>query len=225
MRQFAILGKFLDVRFEDLLSVVGEEPLFESGLLLAGDVDPADVRRQLSRWVRAGRLYQLRRGLYALAPPFQKVRADPFLVANRLVPGSYVSLQSALAHYGLIPEAVPVTTSVTSGRPGEWTTPLGTYACRHLRSELLFGFRRTLLAGGQEALLATPEKALLDLVYLEPDGDTREYLAELRLQNMEGLDPAELRRLGEAFGKPKLLRAASRILELAETEAREYQPL
>lgn len=65
---------------------MGDEPVFEAGLLLAGDVDPSDVRRQLSRWVNAGRLYQLRRGLYALAPPFQKIRPHPFLVANRLVP-------------------------------------------------------------------------------------------------------------------------------------------
>ena len=59
------------MEFRHLLQVVGDEPAFETGLLLAGDVAPADVRRQLSRWVKAGRLYQLRRGLYALAPPFQ----------------------------------------------------------------------------------------------------------------------------------------------------------
>ena len=51
---------------------MGDEPLFETGLLLAGDVDPAAVYRQLSRWVKAGRLYQLRRGLYTVAPPFQR---------------------------------------------------------------------------------------------------------------------------------------------------------
>jgi predicted transcriptional regulator of viral defense system len=88
--------------------------------LLAGAVDADDVRRQLSRWVNAGRLYQLRRGLYALAPPFQRARPHPFLVANRLVRGSYVSQQAALAHYGLIPEAAPVVTSVMTGRPGRW---------------------------------------------------------------------------------------------------------
>jgi predicted transcriptional regulator of viral defense system len=213
------------VRFEELLSVVGDEPLFETGLLLAGEVNPADVQRQLSRWVRVGRLYQLRRGLYALAPPFQKVQPHPFLIANRLVPGSYVSLQAALSHYALIPEAVFVTTSVTAGRPGRWTTPLGTYDFRHLRTDLLFGFRRTALAGGQEALLATPEKALLDLVYLEPDGDDPAYLTELRLQNLDGLDPNELRRLAEATGKPKLRRAAATIAHLAAVEAEEYQPL
>ena len=213
------------MKFEDLLEVVGDEPLFETGLLLAGDVDPSGVRRQLSRWMEAGRLLQLRRGLYTLAAPFQKVRPHPFLVANRLMPGSYVSLQAALSHFGLIPEAVPVTTSVTVGRPGRWDTPLGSYEFRHLQDELIRGFRRTPLAGGQEALVATPEKALLDLVYLEPEGDSLEYLTELRLQNLDGLDSGEVRRLAEASGKPKLRRAAERIAHLAETEAREYQPL
>lgn len=213
------------MKFEELLATVGEEPLFETGLLLAGDVDPADVRRQLSRWVKAGRLYQLRRGLYSLAPPYQKVQPHPYLVANRLVPGSYLSLQAALSHYKLIPEAVFVMTSVTTGRPGRWETPLGTYDYRHLQTEMLTGFRRTLLAGGQEALLASPEKALLDLVYLEPEGDSPAYLSELRLQNMDVLNLEELRRLAGDLGKPKLRRAAERISELAETEAREYQPL
>jgi predicted transcriptional regulator of viral defense system len=213
------------MKFEDLLMAVGNEPLFETGFLLAGDVDPAGVHRQLSRWVKGGRLYQLRRGLYTVAPPFQRVRPHPYLVANRLVPGSYVSLQSALGHFALIPESVPVTTSVTTGRPGQWDTPLGTYLFRHIQPDFLTGFRRTLLMGGQEALLATPEKALLDLVYLEPDGDSPAYLDELRLQNMDGLDPTELRRLAEASGKPKLRRAAERIAHLAEVEAEEYAPL
>src|SRR5258706_7060483 len=212
------------MRFEDLLEVVDREPVFETGLLLAGDVNPTDVRRQLSRWVAAGRLYQLRRGLYALAPPFQKILPHPFLVANRLVPGSYVSLQSVLAQHSLIPEYVPVTTSVTKGRPGRWDTPLGSYLFRHLQAELFTGFRRVALAGGQDALLASPEKALLDLIYLEPDADSPEYLAELRLQNLEEvLDLAELRHLADASGKPKLRRAAERIIELAEVEAREYR--
>lgn len=213
------------MRFEELLQAVGDEPLFETGLLLAGDVDPADVRRQLSRWVQAGRLYQLRRSLYALAPPYQKVYPHPFLVANRLVPGSYVSLQAALGNYGLIPEAVFMTTSVTRGRPGHWDTPLGSHDFRHLQSDLFHGFRRTAVAAGQEALLATPEKSLLDLVYLEPDADSPAYLAELRLQNTEVLDVPELLRLAEAAGKPKLRRAAEEIARLAEREAREYQPL
>jgi hypothetical protein len=193
------------MKFEDLLGIVEKEPVFEPGLLLAGDEDPSSIQRQLTRWVAAGRLHQLRRGLYALAPPFQKLWPYAFLVANRLVRGSYVSLQSALAHYGLIPEYVPVTTSVTTGRPGTWDTPLGRYDFRHIRRDLLTGYRRTELPDGQEAFLATPEKALLDLIYLTPEADSPEYLQELRLQHLDRLDLGELRRQAEGMGKPKLL--------------------
>jgi predicted transcriptional regulator of viral defense system len=213
------------MKFDHLLQIVAEEPVFETGLLLAGDVDPRDVRRQLSRWVEAGRLYQLRRGLYALAPPYQRVRPHPFLLANRMVRGSYVSLQAALAHYNLIPEYVPVTTSVTSGRPDRWDTPLGSYEFRHLRKDLLTGYRRLSLTDGQQAFVATPEKALLDLLYLEPDADTEKYLSELRLQHLDGFDLDELRHQAERFGKPKLLRAADRVIRLAEAETLEYETL
>jgi hypothetical protein len=61
------------MKFDELQALVQSEPVFETAFLLAGDVDPADVRKQLSRWKRAGRILQLRRGLYALAPPYQKV--------------------------------------------------------------------------------------------------------------------------------------------------------
>ena len=102
--------------FRDLVEIVADEPLFETGLLLAGAVDAADLRRQLSRWTRGGRIQQLRRGLYALAPPWRKRTPHPFLVANRLAPGSYVSGLSALAFAHVIPEHVVEVTSVTAGR-------------------------------------------------------------------------------------------------------------
>ena len=81
-----------------MLEIVGNEPIFRTGLLLAGDVDPVHVRRQLGRWVKAGKVYQLRRGLYTLAPPHQQTKPHPFLISNQLVRPSYVSLQSALGY-------------------------------------------------------------------------------------------------------------------------------
>jgi predicted transcriptional regulator of viral defense system len=213
------------MKFARLIKIVGDEPVFETGLLLAGEVDLADVRRQLSRWVKAGRLYQLRRGLYALAPPFRRVKPHPFVVANRLARGSYVSLQSALAHYGLIPETVPVVTSVTTARPGRWDTSLGVYELRHIKPELFFGYRLVEVSPGQRAFTATPEKALLDLAYLHPGGDRPAYLRELRLQNLERLNLDELRRLVGRVASPKLQRVAAFVAELAHTEAEEYEPL
>lgn len=213
------------MEFRQLVEIVGDEPVFETGLLLAGSADPLDVRKQLSRWVKAGRLYQLRRGLYALAPPFQKVKPHPFLIANRMVRGSYVSCQSALAHYGLVPEHVPVTTSVTTTRPARWDTPLGSCEFRHIKPELWRGYRQLEVFSGQHAFVATPEKALLDLIYLQPGGDKLDYLREMRLQNLENLDPDAFQRQAELANSPKLRRATAWVVQLASAEAMEYETL
>ena len=206
------------MEFTHLVRIVGDEPVFETGLLLSGNVNPADVRRQLSRWKKAGKIYQLRRGLYSLASPFQKVKPHPFLVANRMVPASYVSLQSALAYYGMIPEHVPVTTSVTTGRPGRWEMALGIFEFRHIQVSFFEGYQFADLGQRQQAFLATPEKALLDLVYLEPGGDSGDYLHELRLTNLDRLDWQMLERLANRLGKPKITRAIAQVRMLAGEE-------
>jgi len=213
------------MRFEELIEIVGDEPVFETGLLLAGDVDPADARRQLYRWTRAGRIYRLRRDLYTLAPPFQKVKPHPFLVANRMARGSYVSRQSAMAHYGFIPEYVPVVTSVTTSRPALWETPLGSFDFRHLKVEMFYGYQLLELGGRQQAFVATPEKALLDLVYLQPGGESPDYLRELRLQNLDRMDPHELASQADKARSHKLQRAAALVANLARSESLEFERL
>jgi len=57
------------MKFSQLVEVVQDEPVFDTGLLLAGQVEPKNIRKQLTRWTNSGRLFQLRRGLYSLAPP------------------------------------------------------------------------------------------------------------------------------------------------------------
>ncbi len=213
------------MRFADLLATVKDSPVFETSLLLAGDENPADVRRQLSRWTRVGKLHQLRRGVYAVAPPYQRTSPHPFHVANVMVTGSFVSCQTALGYYGLLPEHVPTTTSVCASRPRQWKTALGRFTYRHLKVSMLTGYRRVELGDRQHAFVAEPEKALLDLVYLHPGGDRWEYLTELRLQHMEDLDLDRLELLAQQSGSPKLRRAASRITNLARQEAAEYEAL
>jgi predicted transcriptional regulator of viral defense system len=211
--------------FKTLIEIVGDEPVFETALFLAGDVDPVEIQRQLSRWKKKGLIFQLRRGLYALAPPFQRNKPHPFVVANRLVSGSYVTCQSALAFYGMIPEYVPMTISVTPTRPGHWDTPLGNFQFHHLKAELLQGCQLTELNEGQRAFIATPEKALLDLIYLNPGAEKIDYLRELRLQNLDLLNLNDLLRLAVNTDKPKMKRALKQIEALTLNEKKEYESL
>ena len=206
------------MEFAELVEIIGEEPVFETGLLIAGNAYPRDIRRQLSRWRQTGKIYQLRRGLYSLAPPFQKVNPHPFLVGNRMLPASYVSLQSALAYYGMIPEYVPVTTSVTTRRPYHWETPLGIFNFRHIQVDFFNGYRLENFNEKQQAFIASPEKALLDLIYLESGGETLDYLTELRLGNLNQLDWQLFKHLARRIEKPKLLRAVAALQKLAGME-------
>jgi predicted transcriptional regulator of viral defense system len=201
------------VKFEELLEIVSDLPLFRGSLLLAGDRDPGDVRRQLSRWTSSGKLLQLRRNVYVLARPWRRVEPHPFVIANELQRPSYVSLQTALAYHGMIPEAVPVTTSVTTGRPSQLETPLGTFLFRHLQPAAFFGYRQIRLSPHQEGLVAEPAKALLDLAYLTVGGDAAEFLDSLRLGDLELVSEDDLRELARRWNKPKIDRAVKNLLE------------
>lgn len=209
------------MKFAELLHTVADLPLFRGSFLLAGNRDTADVRRQLARWTASGKILQLRRDVYVLASPWRRVQPHPFLVANELHRPSYVSLQSALAHHGMIPEAVPATTSITTGRPVEFQTPLGRYIFRHVAPAAFFGFGRVAVLPGQEAVVADAAKALLDLVYLTPRGESLEHLRSLRLEDLDDISAPKLRDHATRWGKPKINRAVESILRVKEGVATE----
>src|SRR5690606_24272181 len=94
---------------------------------------------------------------------------------------SYVSLHTALAFYGIIPEAVVQFTSVTSLKTASFKNAFGTYSYHSLKATLMFGYDLKPLPDKRSLLLASPEKALLDLLYLYPFYNTQEELLELRL--------------------------------------------
>jgi hypothetical protein len=85
---------------------------------------------------------------------------------------------------------------------------MGSRIFRHVRSTYLFGYQLLELGNRHYAFVATPEKALPDLIYLTPDGDSEAYIRSLRLQNLKNLDMETLASAAEAFGKRKLKRAA-----------------
>ena len=204
------------MKWPDLLALLGQEVIFRSSVLSGTGESPLAIRRQIARWVQSGRLQQLRRGVYAIAPPYRARAPHPFVVAGLLRPTSYVSLQSALAHYGLIPEHAPVVTSVTTARPESLDTPLGSFLFRHVARHHFRDYESVALGTAENALVALPEKALLDTIHLTPRGHGPAFLAELRLQNLESLDLHRLRRIAERSGSAKLRAAADRLCRLAE---------
>ena len=200
-------------------------PLFESGHLYAGVDNPQQVQRQLGDWVRAGKIVQLRRGLYTLAQPYQGEPPHSYTVANQMVRASYVSLHTVLSHYDLIPEHVAVVTSITTGRPGMWQNLYGHFSYQHIQPNLFFGFEYRRVTQTQWAYMATPEKALLDLIYLTSGADNEEYIRALRLQNLDQLDIKRLTTYVERINKPKLKRALPVIVQVIEEELTTYIPL
>jgi predicted transcriptional regulator of viral defense system len=198
------------MKFVDLLEKVSDLPVFTVRFLAAGG-NLAQIRLQINRWVKDGKINKLHKGLYTLAEPYRKVNAEPFCIANNLKHASYISLYSALSWYGMIPEFVPTVTSVTTGRPQTIETALGRFEFRHLSNKHFWGYQQIEFKFRQTAFIARPEKALLDLIYLTPDSEDTAFLEELRLQNFEQIDRAVLCLFVEKYKRPKLNRALDNI--------------
>ena len=213
------------MHFQNVVKQLKNVPLFESGLLYAGADKPQQVQRQLADWTRSGKVIQLRRGLYTLAAPYRSKPPHSYLIANQLVQGSYVSLQMALSQYDLIPEHVAVVTSVTTGRPGKWQNPYGRFSYQHIQPAFFFGFYYRQVTATQWAYMATPEKALLDLIYLTPKAESAGYIQALRLQNLDQLNLQRLTTYVDRSNNAKLKRALPHILQVVEEELTEYEPL
>lgn len=201
------------MNIKELAELVQDEPVFISSLLKVAGIKTSQIELQLVRWVKSGCLLKLRRGVYVLGKPYRKIEPHPFLIANQLQRGSYVSFQSVLAYYDLIPEHVPVVTSATTGRSETVKTPMGSFIFRHLKAGMFFGFKQIKVADRQQAVMATPEKALVDLLYTTAGSDSDGYIEELRLQNTESLLADELKKHAEATGSWKVKRAVKKILQ------------
>ena len=198
------------MRFETLLKLAGKLPFFHSAILTESS-NPRDVRLQLSRWTKSGKIIKVWRQIYCLAAPYRKKEPHPFALSHRLKPFSYVSLESALSWHGLMREQAKIT-CVTVERPAVISTPFGVFHFRHLKTEYFFGFNSTYLDNDQWALIASAEKALIDLLYLTAHSNKWGIAREMKLQNLHLLKEDELQNLSYHSRSEKLRRAVSKIL-------------
>lgn len=137
-------------------------------------------RNNLVRWTNQGLIIRLRQGYYSF--PEYIGRADyPFYFASRIYRPSYISLHTALSFYGMIPETVVQITSVTSLKTASFINAFGEYTYRTIKEQLMFGYDLKPMADGRTLAFASPEKSLLDLLYLFPFYDSEQEMIELRL--------------------------------------------
>ena len=151
-------------------SIEAHRRLREAGVGAFGTADASvllgmsssHASRVLERLGAAGQVVRLKRGVWAFPD-----RLEPLQVPEQLTAPlpCYVSLQSALYYHGLISQMPKVVYAVSPARTRRWTTPLATVSLHHLNPTFFFGFES---AGNGTIKMATPEKALLDCLYLSP---------------------------------------------------------
>ena len=123
--------------------------------------------KKVQSLVQSGKLVQLKRGLYAVSPQISGHQLSLELIANHMYGPSYVSLHYALRHYGLIPELVCMVTSVTTRHTRSFQNQLGQFTYRGVGDAYFPIGIRSEESDGISYLIATPEKALCDLLMYE----------------------------------------------------------
>ena len=122
-------------------------------------------RDKITDMLKQGIIIRVKKGLYVFGDKYRKHPYSKELLANLVYGPSYVSLDYALAYYGLIPERVEALTSVTPNRPRRFSTPVGLFIYRRVPSRAYeVGMVRVEGEHGQAFLIASPEKALADKI-------------------------------------------------------------
>ncbi len=172
------------------------QKLRDTGAVALGTADVAALlgmnsshaSKVMERLCGASEVVRLKRGVWGFSDRLEPLRLPEHLTSP--LP-CYVSLQSALFYHGIISQIPEVVYAVSTARTRRWVTPLATVSIHHLNPLFFFGFETV---GNGSIKMATPEKALLDCLYLSP-AKSRLFarLPELDLQ--QGFDIREAKRL------------------------------
>jgi predicted transcriptional regulator of viral defense system len=212
------------MNFETLLKKNHNSPVIETENLFTGMENIDGVKVQISRWVKAGKLIQLKRGYYLFSESYRTVEPfEPYLAAILTRP-SYISCEKALEFHNIIPEGVAVYTSVTTARQATFSTKAGIFEYRHIKPSLFWGYF-SISQDKQTGFMASSEKALLDFFYFKRIHAGMEFIEEMRFQNLETLDKNKLLDYALRFSKPGMTSLAKRLAVFIESEIKATKKL
>ena len=198
------------MKFNALKQRIKLLPVFSTSMLSTISKDTASLKVQISGWKKKGLILQLRKGLYILNKDERDIEPSLFYLANQIFIPSYVSLEAALAYYGLIPEFVPATTSITTRKTCKFKNEFGVFTYQHVKPNNFGGFnaiqdQKTNLT----ILIASAEKAVIDFFYLNlSDFNVSKKLIftkSYRFQNCSDLKSTKLLQYAKIFRSKKLL--------------------
>jgi hypothetical protein len=119
--------------------------------------------KKIAQLCSQGLLVRVKRGLYVVSDQVTEAKPSGYLLANHIHGPSYVSLETAMEFYGMIPEAVYSFESMTTGYPKEYATPYGRFRYHRLpKGYFSLGIKMADTADGHRFLIASPAKALCD---------------------------------------------------------------
>ena len=200
------------MNFIDFKRQFCEMPIISARVVTAFRPDSQAMRNQLTRWRKKGLIIQLKRGIYALNMGDRKVNPSRFFLANQLLWPSYVSLESALGYYGIIPEAVADVTSVTTKKTSRFINPLGKFIYQRIKPTVFRGYRSYKDEAGLEYMIAEPEKAVVDFLYLNlrkfKTDAKRVFKESYRFQNVELLKSKKVRAWARLYTNSRLTAVA-----------------
>ena len=203
------------------LKNIGNIP-FKLSVLQAVFPDHTAITAKAKRLKDAGAIIRLKPGLYVVSPVISGKRVNEFLVANHLHGPSYVSMQTALRYYGLIPEHVIEIISITPRLKKTFSNKISHFNYIHC-SESYFPIGITSATDEDVSfLIATPEKALCDLVSYTPKLNLR-YMSEIRTylkedlrmdrEDIIGLNTEILRECADVGKKKTMINQLIKIIE------------
>jgi predicted transcriptional regulator of viral defense system len=172
-----------------------EGEVFDYQVLLDALAEYRKPRDKITRLLASGAIVRLKKGLYCFGEAFRKEPLSREYLANLIYGPSYVSLEYALSHHGLIPERVETVTSVTTRRSRDFETPFGTFSYRMLKGPRYAVGAILETAGKTPFLVASPEKALADKVW------TDKRFSGLRLSDYDAYLSDDLRIDREALNR------------------------
>jgi predicted transcriptional regulator of viral defense system len=140
-----------------------EEPALRTADVMAHlKIKKDHASKLLSRLSLSGHIVRIKRGLWVFPKELDPLQLPEYLTAPF---PSYISLQSALFYHGMISQIPTTTYSVSVARTQFFKTPLGTFSIHHVTPSFFFGYE---LVGKPGIKMATPEKALVDFLYMGP---------------------------------------------------------